>query len=157
MIEELGSYDIPYVTDVLTDLLKHPDPRIRASAAEVLYQVNEAEAAERIVALLDDSDLNVRRHACGLLADCGDERFTPQLVRVLRNDPEGMVRQMAAYALGEHGDLSALPALRHAVEFDNGEDYEGRGVSETAAAAIESILARHGSGDHRDVEAAGES
>jgi HEAT repeat protein len=61
---------------------------------------------------------------------------------VLLNDPEADVRLMAAYALSEVGDGSALSALRQAAELDDGTDREGRRVRDAAAEAIERVVAR---------------
>ncbi len=49
---------------------------------------------------------------------------------------------MAAYALGEIGDRSALSALRKVAQSDDGTDHEGRRVRDAATEAIERVLAR---------------
>ncbi|HEY7152988.1 MAG TPA: HEAT repeat domain-containing protein [Gemmataceae bacterium] len=142
-ISVLQSLDREPTIESLLKLLRDADGDVRCDAAEALMRIDSKLGTEAVLPLLADLDADVRWHTCGLLYDFGDERVAPRLVEVLRNDPEGHVRFFAADALGKVGDLSAVPSLRHAAQFDTGQDYEGRRVSEAAKEAIESILVRY--------------
>jgi HEAT repeat protein len=141
-ISALKEFPRQEVVDLLANVLTSDDSQLRCDGAEALIKVDPAYAVALVIPLLKDPDGDVRWHACGLLHDCGDRRASEPLVRVLMEDPEGDVRLAAAWALGTVGDASALPALAHAVESDNGMDYEGRSVREAAAAATTEILQR---------------
>jgi HEAT repeat protein len=141
-IAELVSSNRDFVIESLRNLLKDPDPTMRSDAAEALLRVDAKVGTEAVLILLDDADSAVRWNTCGLLYDFGTERATSRLLELLCKDPEPDVRLIAADALGNLGDLSAVPGLRDAEQFDRGEDHEGRQVSEAAKEAIESILDR---------------
>jgi HEAT repeat protein len=142
-ISSLQSMDRASTIKSLLRLLGHADPEIRSDAAEALMRIDAKQGTTAVLQLLSDTNPDVRWYTCGVLYDFGDERATPRLVKVLLEDPEGYVRLIAAHALGNVGDLSAVPSLSHAAQFDTGKDYEGRRVSEAAKEAIESIEKRH--------------
>lgn len=148
-ISVLQSLDKESTIESLLNLLRDADGDVRCDAAEALMRIDSKLGTEAVLPLLADPDADVRWHTCGLLYDFGDERAAQRLIEVLRNDPEGYVRFFAADALGKIGDLLAVPSLRHATQFDTGQDHEGRRVSEAAKEAIESILARY---PKKDVE-----
>src|SRR5947209_6997885 len=87
----------------LMALLEDAEVEVRCDAAEALMWIDPRQGTEAVFPLLSDSDATVRWFACGLLYDFGDERATPRLVEVLRNDPDGDVRLIAAHALGKLG------------------------------------------------------
>jgi HEAT repeat protein len=126
----------------LRRLLKGRDPDLRCDAAEALLRIDANRTIDYVVPLLTDPDSAVRWSTCGLLHDFGDKRAVPLLVQVLRNDSEAEVRLMAAFALSEIGDCSALSALQQASQLDDGADGEGRRVRDIATEAIQSISAR---------------
>jgi HEAT repeat protein len=143
-VSVLQSLDRESTVESLLRLLTNADGDVRCDAAEALMRIDSRQGTEAVLPLLADPDPDVRWHTCGLLYDRGNERATTRLVEVLLNDPEGYVRLFAAHALGNVGDLSAVPGLRHAAQFDTGQDHEGRRVSQAAKEAIESIEKRHG-------------
>jgi HEAT repeat protein len=145
-ISVLQSLDKESTVKILLAQLKNSDPDLRCDAAEALMRIDSKQGTEAILPLLSDPDPVVRWAACGLLFDFGDERASPNLVRVLMEDLEADVRFFAADALGNVGDLSALSALRRAARVDAGQDREGRRVSDAAREAIQSIQKRHSQG-----------
>lgn len=142
-ISVLQSLERTSSIQTLLMLLQDADPEVRCDAAEALLRIDSQTTLEAVMTLLSDTDDGVRWHACGLLYDFGDERATPDLISILLNDPEPDVRLFAAQALGRIGNLTAIEALRQALEFDTGEDHEGRRVSNGANEAIDAIQQRH--------------
>ncbi len=141
-ISTLRALDREAVIRELTGLLNDRDPESRCDASEALLLIDADQAIDRIPPLVTDPVSAVRWNTCGLLHDFGDRRAIPMLVQVLLGDPEGDVRLMAAYALGEIGDHTAVSALRQASQSDDGTDHEGRRVRDAAAEAAERIVAQ---------------
>lgn len=113
-------------------------------AANALISVYPYRGAENLFPLLEDprTEPEMRHEICGLMSMFGDERAIEPLIRCLGHDPDGNVRAIAAFALGEIGDESVLPSLRWAQEHDQGTDYEGMPMKILAQDAIDEILAR---------------
>jgi HEAT repeat protein len=144
--QELQKLDRERLIDTLSSILSHQghhNPEIRYRAAEVLVKVDPERGRRLILPYLGSPDSVLRWLVCGLLSNHGDETATMPLVSVLRDDPEPRVRMLAAFALGKVGDERAIPALEWAREHDDGTDWEGRRVSDSAADAIEEISARY--------------
>lgn len=140
--ETLLAFPKASLIDVLSSIVMETDPTLRVDAAETLLRLDPALTIPIVLPLLADSDRSVRWNTCGLLHDWGDHRATEGLVKLLREDGDGGVRHIAAWALGACGDKSALPALEYAAATDEGEDFEGRPVCLAAADAVAEIKAR---------------
>jgi HEAT repeat protein len=90
--------------------LSHPDPRVRATCAQILdHFLDDAALAEVINCLADDNP-RVRAWALHTLGcdrckegSCrpGEDLFLPEAIRMLREDPDSHVRVVAATALGQ--------------------------------------------------------
>ena len=78
-------------------LLADPSPRVRATALAALARLGRASPAD-IAAGLADPHPHVRRRACAVAAAVGDAHLVPLL-----DDPDAMVVEAAAWALGEFG------------------------------------------------------
>jgi HEAT repeat protein len=143
--KELQAIDRDVVLKVVESLLSNDSSDLRANAAEALLRLDPYENLPKVLVLLDDVDETVRWFVCGLLHDFGDTRAAPRLSKALAEDSSALVRLTATYALAKMGDRMSLPALRKAVEFDRGQDYEGRTVKDAAAEAINEINRRLGS------------
>lgn len=142
-INELQRMDRQPVIESLTALLKDEDGDMRADAAEALMRIDPKQMLPFVLPLLHDSDASVRRFICELLHGVADERATQPLIDLVQNDASPSVRWCAASALGTIGDQAALPALEHAVKFDDGRELaEERRVRDIAATAIEDIHAQ---------------
>lgn len=142
VVMALKALDRESTIGVLASMLNSPDAELRCDAAEALLRIDSSQTIGLVLPLLTDPDKVVRWNTCGLMHDFGDKRALQMLAKVLLSDPEGDVRHIAAYALGEIGDISVLPALRRAVEVDDGTDYRGDPVRDVATEAIENILTR---------------
>ena len=84
--------------------LSHSDPEVRALALGALDRMGKLDGAD-LEASLRDPHPSVRRRACELAAGRPDPDLTARL------GDEGPVAEMAAWALGERGDPSAVAPL----------------------------------------------
>lgn len=99
----------------LIDGLSDKSPVVRVAAAEGLGHSAQFTALPYLVKALADVNPEVRMRAAESLAVIAKSGDSPvELVRSLRDHNE-LVRIAAAIALGEIGDVKALPALRRAI------------------------------------------
>jgi HEAT repeat protein len=99
---------------VLSNDLKSKDPTIRRRAVEMFALWPEPAAFDAVARSLDDPDAKVRENAASALWRFHDARGVPQLIRLLKGDPEPDTRAAAAQALGKLGGKSAVDALEDA-------------------------------------------
>ncbi len=139
VIADLRGKDKAKVAVALIPALQDPDAEYRGTVASVFLATDFATAIQHVPKLLHDDDTGIQGFVCVEIAKYGRPEAVPHLLDVLRNDPEGTHRLLAARGLGYIGDPSALPALQQALQFDDGVDYEGRPVKKFAAEAIRRI------------------
>jgi HEAT repeat protein len=95
--------DLPAARAGMSD----PEPVVRAAALTALARAGGLGAAD-LVAGLADSSAAVRRRACETAVAAGmGGAAAPVLARL--EDPDASVVEVAAWALGELGDLATLP------------------------------------------------
>jgi HEAT repeat protein len=140
ILNEIRSLDREKMIGVLNDFLFDSDLYLQSYAINVVRVLDKQRSIDLLLPLLDTANAGVRWYICDLLSDDGDERAVEPLIKVLRDDPDGGVRLMAAAALRHIGDARAIPALRYSIEHDSGADDEGREVKRVAKEALESIL-----------------
>jgi deoxyhypusine monooxygenase len=70
------------------------------------------------VSLITHEDYVIRTRATCILVDFGGEDKIPHIARVLKNDPNELVRHEAAFSLGQMGYRSAIPHLEDATKND---------------------------------------
>jgi len=98
----------PGMGSAVRDLLRDPDPGIRATALALVDSMGGSELYETVVPLLQDDDWWIRVSAANVLAQMGDRRAVGPLVNALQDEE---TRWAAVEALGRLGDPRALPAL----------------------------------------------
>ena len=95
--------------------LESKDPAVRKEAAEHLYfQLTiepYAPAGEPLIAVLEDTDRDVRYYASSALGVLKDRRAVESLISIQRKDESLSVRQSSVRALGEIGDSRAVEPL----------------------------------------------
>ena len=79
----------------------------------------EKKDTEYFVKLLDHDDFVIRTRATCILVDMGGEDNVPYIVKVLKNDPNELVRHEAAFSLGQMGYNSGIPHLEDATKNDS--------------------------------------
>lgn len=108
--------DIPAPKPVFSEIelakvrlsLKDADPEVRWTAAQVLYNIRDPQAAKLLESLLSqDPDPDVRMKVVRLLRDRDDSARLSTLVSSLR-DTEKSVRIASLEALGDIGDPSVV-------------------------------------------------
>lgn len=112
----------PKVRDILADLVKERDEKIRATAIKLLGNVVGPDDQDIILSLLRDSDKRVRANTVESLESLGNKRMIPILLR-FRKDPNNRIRAnvlKALFTLG-HPDIQddLLEMLRSNDNFMN--------------------------------------
>ena len=74
----------------------------------------EQKDTEYFVSLLDHPDYVIRTRATCILVDFGGEDKIPHIAKVLKNDKNELVRNEAAFSLGQMCYSSAIPPLNDA-------------------------------------------
>jgi len=92
-------------------LLEDEDRDVRATALNALVSLDASDAAQLVLASLDDEDGFVRSMAAKLLGDLGDPGHVEALSKRLEGDPDVWVRRRAAEALTELGGPGAAKGL----------------------------------------------
>jgi HEAT repeat protein len=102
--------------DRLIDLLVHPQPHLRAIAADQLGKLRVQRAVQPLIASLEDTHWLVRLHAARALGRIGAPKATAVLIIAL-SDRHRSVRRRAAQALGKVAkSTDAVAALTTAVD-----------------------------------------
>lgn len=124
----LGSFKNPAAILPICTLVHDPDRSVRIAAVAVLGRIAESaspdqEAMRHIVhtlnEVLDDPEAEVRQWAVRMLGFfIADSRAVPGLLIALRDDQDEIVRAVAAFALGELGDVEAVTGLSESVLWD---------------------------------------
>ena len=78
----------------------------------------EQKDADYFVKLIDHDDYVVRTRATCILVDLGGEDKVKHVAKVLKNDPNELVRHEAAFSLGQMGYSSGVKPLEDATKND---------------------------------------
>lgn len=105
------------VTGILTELLQHERPSVRAIAA-FLFGMSEAPDPTPLLAVLKDADTLVRVSAVSAASAFGANPIIASALIPLLQDSEEEVRVMVAYVLADLRDPQSLPALQRAAKED---------------------------------------
>jgi deoxyhypusine monooxygenase len=93
-------------------------PQKRLDLFAEMEERYEKKDTDYFVKLLDHNDYVVRTRATCILVDFGGEDKVPHVARVLKNDPNELVRHEAAFSLGQMGYRSAIKPLEEATKND---------------------------------------
>jgi HEAT repeat protein len=132
----LGEIRAVRAVEPLIATMKDGSPEVRKDVAWALGEIGDSRAVEPLIRALSDSDDQVHWNAEGALAKMGEPAVKP-LIAALKN-PDGGVRQGAAWALGEVSDVRAVEPLIGMLRDDNEE------VRVNAAWALRQIFWRLG-------------
>jgi len=109
------STDDALFTKTLRVLETTEEAKVRRYLTLALGRFQRPEAAEALIAVLDDPDEETRLYAALALSSVGDRAAVEPLTKLLRSD-EPSLRKAAAYSLGHLGDTGAVTALRVVAE-----------------------------------------
>ncbi|HXG13791.1 MAG TPA: HEAT repeat domain-containing protein [Candidatus Nitrosotenuis sp.] len=93
-------------------------PETRLALFAEMEDRYEKHDVDYFVKLLDHDDYVVRTRATCILVDFGGEDKVPYIAKVLKNDPNELVRHEAAFSLGQMGYRSAIKPLEEATRDD---------------------------------------
>lgn len=136
LLEDLADEGDEIAIEFLYSALNDEDEDIRESAMDTLISLaddgNEI-AAEFLISALNNKRDDVRENTISALAEIRHEGVVEGLAGCLRYDENAEIRALAADALGEIGDASAISALEQAL-YDPDEN-----VMESAEEALEML------------------
>jgi HEAT repeat protein len=119
------------ISAALTD----PDPTIRSAAIGAAARAGGLTTAE-LASALRDGDAGVRRRAIEVAAAGGTGPESVDLVLVCLSDEDSSVVEVAAWALGELGERSELPAASIAALAELATGHDDPLVREAAVASL---------------------
>jgi HEAT repeat protein len=140
VIAKMRSIGSERLFPILAGFLSDPDGEYRCLVSEAIFHIDPQAGVALLLPLLDDPEWGVRVQICGLMHDIGDKRTVQPLIQIMKTDPDPMVRNTAAYALGGIGDPIPIPALIETLDNDHEYDELGYSASSTAATALDNIL-----------------
>ncbi|WP_197444096.1 HEAT repeat domain-containing protein [Maioricimonas rarisocia] len=119
----LGDLGDPEALTALEHGLQQP-LAVRSKAIIAIGQIQEPEAAEMVMEMLDDPASAIRYHAVTILGELGDDSVTPKLERLIV-DSDDMVRRAVLKSLEQLGDTRDEAAIRKAIK-NNRKPRRGR-------------------------------
>ena len=119
--------------EVLTTAMADGDAQVRAAAVVAWRDMLGQPNAQPVVALLGDSDANVRAQAAGVVGGMVEQGGRGALEALVVGDPDPFVRRNAAWALGQLGNAASRPALLQAAADKSGVV---RGVARASLAGL---------------------
>jgi len=141
-VEEVGAQD-DAVQRLLLAVDHDPSKPVRLASLHALGMIGSPTSATGLLEVLHNpgEDAEVRADAAEACAHLRDNRIVDALITVLA-DGSPIVRYSAAYALGEQGDVKAIPMLTELASRDDATTKWGS-VASSAAQAIQSLASRH--------------
>lgn len=106
LLSEIGSRALP----VLVDSLQGNDVAVRATAIRLIGDLRQVNATVALANLIDNPADSLRVQAIMRVAQLGDSRAAPPLIRLLK-DSDPNLREIAIWALGGVGGDAAQTAL----------------------------------------------
>ena len=106
-VREMGALALGFAGDTSgvapleRQLRDDSSPRVRATAAWALGEIERPESARVLMDALRDADASVRRSAAHALGEIENTIAIPALTELLKSDRDADVRRAAAQALGE--------------------------------------------------------
>jgi len=131
--EALGEEGDLRAVGPLIEALSDPYVDVSWIAAKSLGKLKDTEAVPDLIRMLDNDDKWARIGAAEGLGGIADPRGVDPLVRILSTDPDRLVREKAAWALGEIGGDFAEEALHSAKEDESDR------VQKAAQKALEKV------------------
>ncbi|MBT3308833.1 MAG: hypothetical protein HOL04_08040 [Gammaproteobacteria bacterium] len=106
--------------NALTHLLETGDEADRCYVSQALGkladQTENTLLSSKLLPYLRDKDIDVCVDAAATLGKLGGDKVTDSLLESLEKDPDGEIKTAIARALGELGDLNAVPGLIRVLE-----------------------------------------
>ncbi|MFN3966842.1 MAG: HEAT repeat domain-containing protein [Endomicrobiia bacterium] len=99
--------------------LNSSEKSVKEKSCEVLGEVKEEKAKQKLKELLSHWDKGVRAAACTALGKIGDKESIKSIINLL-SDKEDIVRMASAESLGFLGDTSVIPHLKKTLDDPNG-------------------------------------
>jgi HEAT repeat protein len=118
--EVLGEMGARQAEPQLTDLLRHPDDRVRRAATGALMRLGTTRAMNAIQEALKDGAPTMRMQAAAALVARKDVKTAATLVRALEDEKDDEVQAAFLLALGKLATPDAVQRLLKATEAERG-------------------------------------
>ena len=118
--ELLGEMQAREAEPQLTELLRHPDDRVRRAATSALMRLGTTRAMNAIQEALKDGAPAMRMQAAAALVARKDVKTAATLVRALEDEKDDEVQAAFLLALGKLATPDAVQRLQKAVEPERG-------------------------------------
>lgn len=118
-LAQLAQPGIAEVVQVLEHALKDEDGAVRMYAAQGLGRVGDGASARKLLPLLNDKTLGVRKEAALSLGALKDPRAGPPLMAAAKAEGEIEVRAMMLAMVGRTGDKAQARALEEFLASDS--------------------------------------
>ena len=118
--ELLGEMQTREAEPQLTELLRHPDDRVRRAATSALMRLGTTRAMNAIQEALKDGAPAMRMQAAAALVARKDVKTAATLVRALEDEKDDEVQAAFLLALGKLASPDAVQRLLKAVEAERG-------------------------------------
>jgi HEAT repeat protein len=141
--QQLQSLDPILARAELTVLSQDANPAVRSYSAIIAGRLFRDLAVQLAIDLLTDSTAFVRWHACEILHYLHCYQSADRMAQLVAYDPDELVRNRAAIAIGELGDMTLIPLLLQAAENETGTDHEGSPVRDKIIDAVTRIKSRY--------------
>lgn len=141
-VQYLSSQPLPELSKLLEQWEQANEWTTKLDVFNQILQIEAFDKIRWLDNLLDKSTPGWRSAYIRELSNYSEQCVVDTLATLLKEDTDPDLRYVAARALANNGDASALAALTHAVQHDTGTDYEGRPIASVAAQAIEAIRTR---------------
>jgi HEAT repeat protein len=140
MAKALDRLQAKRATSVMVRALEDLNDSKRSAAAWLLGSLNVPDTIGPLRSAATDraSEASVRGHAIEALGRLRAQEAVPDLIALL-DDPSAELRYWAAYALGQIGDPTSIPALERMASVDDAVLRTGFSLREEALEALENI------------------
>jgi hypothetical protein len=99
-----GNVDVMRLEDELSAELGSNNPATRAAAVQALGYGHHPTSVGRLRSMLNDADRDVRLAVIWSFGRLEDDAVTSTLISLLQRDPDGEIRRMAAWSIGQIAD-----------------------------------------------------
>ena len=115
----LGSYKTKAVVEALKEGLNDIDPNVRFNCISALAQIKDNSSVSNLLACLGESNEWIFLNVINTLAQIGDHKATSTLTEFYAKERNERKRSVIVAALGQIGDLTAVPTLVRALRDDD--------------------------------------
>lgn len=147
LVERLRTKDAPERLQEIEALVSHPDIAFRMRALQVASEFAHPQARVFCARLLQDPAWSVRCSACEFAYYQSVHEVADQVIDLIENDPNDLVKSYAALAIARIGRQDQVPVLVALVDRLTGFNHEDTPIKDVLSRSIARLQAGMGDGD----------